>query len=86
MASEKDQLDKRTKAALEKLDEALREIQELGADIPQRDPSEIICSICTNVPSDVQFMIGGPGIFLCDQCIDRLANALQEMRSEAKAI
>jgi len=78
--------DARLEAALAKLDEALGEIQALGKSVPPRDGSNAVCSICARQPEQVQFMVAGPAIFLCDKCIDLLTKTLQELRDDAKAI
>jgi hypothetical protein len=85
MASDQDS-DARLEGALAKLDQALGEIQALGKSVPPRDGSNAVCSICMRHPEEVQFMVAGPAIFLCDICIDLLTKTLQELRDEAKAI
>jgi len=54
--------------------EMSREMKKIGAD----DIDECRCSFCGKSSNDVQKMIAGPGVFICDECIGICSEILSE--------
>jgi len=53
--------------------------KELVAALEKKETDEYPCSFCGKLPSEVQQMIGGPKVNICDSCID-LCNEVLEAK------
>ena len=51
--------------------------------MPNKNETEICCSFCGKTQDEVTRLIEGPGVYICDNCIDFCASLLFE--DEAKA-
>lgn len=48
------------------------------------DPEVIYCSFCGKRPTDIQSMIEGVGVFICNECIVLSHNLINELSSDEK--
>jgi hypothetical protein len=37
----------------------------------ERDPKPVRCSFCERAQTEVRFLFAGPGVYICDRCVDR---------------
>ena len=49
--------------------------------MPNRIDDEIRCSFCGKTQDEVTRLVEGPGVYICDNCIDFCASLLFEARS-----
>ena len=40
------------------------------------DHVEIRCAFCTKTPDQVQHMVAGPGVYICDACVHAAAQII----------
>ncbi len=40
------------------------------------DHVEIRCAFCTKTPDEVQHMVAGPGVYICDACVHAAAQII----------
>jgi len=48
------------------------------------DGSGVTCSFCGKPREDVRKMVSGPGVFICDECIDQCSSIMSETWEEEK--
>ncbi len=79
--SEKDR--KHRKELFEKVNKLRKEYGE--APIPYvEDPELIYCSFCGKVPSEIESMIQGIGVFICNECIVMSKELIDEVSNNAE--
>jgi ATP-dependent Clp protease ATP-binding subunit ClpX len=50
-----------------------------------RDPSDQLqCSFCGKSQRQVRKLIAGPGVYICDECIELCNEILEEERSQGR--
>ena len=69
------------KAALDKLFEAMEELEKLSYRPPEEEARNPLCSWCATPKDQAKHMIAGPKVFICDTCVDRCAELLAERRA-----
>jgi ferredoxin len=50
---------------------------------PQQPAKVMRCSFCNKWPHDVRELIAGPGLFICDECVEVCNDVLAERRSSS---
>ena len=56
-----------------------------GILVRRRDPSDQSrCSFCGRRESRVERLIAGPGVYICDECIELCNEILEEERSQGR--
>jgi hypothetical protein len=77
--------DERVAAALAKINEGVEELRRLNYQ-PGLDAEVYTCTFCGRANTEVENLIAGAGVTICDICVDRCASVLAELRSNAKDI
>ena len=77
--------DDRVAAALAKISEGVEELRSLSYE-PGEGAAVDSCTFCGRANTEVENLIAGAGVTICDICIDRCAALLAELRSNAKDI
>ena len=44
-------------------------------------PAEVRCAFFTKTPDEVQHMVAGPGVYICDGCVDAAAKIIAGHRA-----
>jgi ClpX C4-type zinc finger len=42
------------------------------------DPSDLKCSFCGKTPQQTRALIAGPGVYICDDCVDLAVDIIRE--------
>jgi hypothetical protein len=50
----------------------------------RRNPGQRVCSFCARDQSQVEKLIAGPGVYICDECIELCNEILEEERSQGR--
>lgn len=76
VASIRDRMPKPSKALVQEMNAARREMAQLrrrfekvAPEPPARDPDELYCSFCSKSQHEVDKLIAGPDTYICDECI-----------------
>ena len=48
----------------------------------QRNPNTIYCSFCDKSEHEISWMVAGPTVFICDECIDLCHQIIEEKRAK----
>jgi len=46
------------------------------------DHPDICCSFCGKQAAEVEYLITGPNVFICAECVDQCAEILADFRAE----
>ena len=52
--------------------------------MPNKKETEICCSFCGRTQDEVARLIEGPGVFICDNCIEFCSSLLLDDENSAK--
>jgi ATP-dependent Clp protease ATP-binding subunit ClpX len=44
-------------------------------------PVEVRCAFCTKTPDEVRHMVAGPGVYICDECVDAARKVIADHRA-----
>jgi len=78
--------DEKVKAALDKMFEAMDELEKLHYRPPEDEARDSSCTFCAKLRSEVKHMIAGPKVFICEECVERCAKLLAELGANDQAI
>jgi ATP-dependent Clp protease ATP-binding subunit ClpX len=48
---------------------------------PSVEAPDIRCAFCTKTPDEVQHMVAGPGVYICDACVEAAAKIIADHRA-----
>ena len=48
---------------------------------PAVDPADVRCAFCTKTPDEVRHMVAGPGVYICDACVEAAAKIIAAHRA-----
>ena len=51
-----------------------------------QNTEDLSCSFCSKNKEEVTRLIAGPGVYICDECIDSCYNLIQEQQLKTKKI
>jgi RNA polymerase sigma factor (sigma-70 family) len=49
-------------------------------------PAALTCSFCTKSQAQVKKLIGGPGVYICDECVDLCNAILRDERVDVERV
>jgi hypothetical protein len=76
-----DILDEKSRRDRKKLFEKVNQLRKEYGEPPIpyiEDPELIYCSFCGKIPSEIQSMVEGVGVFICNECIELSKDLIDE--------
>ncbi|HUV84947.1 MAG TPA: ClpX C4-type zinc finger protein [Methanosarcinales archaeon] len=50
-----------------------------------RDSVGLMCSFCGKLDSDVDYLIAGPAVYICSECVQLCREVIEERKAEKEA-